>query len=262
MRGARRHRPQSMVTGGDGQGARHAPAQSPLAVFQRSGCGRVNSSLHRTHRFVHHRSNVPVLRIWVSFIITDASSICYTLAMISKHGTGIALGLIIISGSMALSQALGESRIINGQVADMATYPFLVSIRKYENGDVSQCGGSVLTPRVVLTAAHCVAPREDTGEPEGTPYNAINNFYLPLVVTAADVPVGDPHSGNIPATSLVPTKAVVTSAGWNGAAQGGYDLALLLLEDDLVDVETVTLPAAGTTYTVGEAFNLAGWGTY
>lgn len=190
--------------------------------------------------------------------------------MVSKHVGCLAMGLMVGSsstlggGASARSLSQDDARIINGQVANVADYPFLVSLRAYDDGFGIFCGGTVLHPRVVLTAAHCITPEPlDSGGPLGSPYNSINNFKLPVVVTAADVPVDDinDENGEIPATSLVPTKAVVTSAGWNGFSPNGYDLALLLLEEDLVGVEVASLPAAGTTYTSGEAFNIAGWGS-
>ena len=155
-------------------------------------------------------------------------------------------------------RATGDSRIINGQPADVADYPFLVSIRASEDGEFGICAGTVIAPNVVLTAAHCVTP-EDPDEPLGSPYNSVNNYLMPVVVTAADVPASNP---DLPTTNLVPTKAVVTSAGWaeNPDSHEGLDIALLLLEEDLLDVEVASLPAAGTTYTAGEAFNIAGWG--
>jgi hypothetical protein len=157
--------------------------------------------------------------------------------------------------------ATGDSRIINGQPADVADYPFLVSIRASEDGESGICGGTVIAPNVVLTAAHCVTPDAQYPEPLGSPYNSINNYLMPMVVTAADVPANDPDLP-VPTTNLVPTKAVVTSAGWaeNPVTVAGLDIALLLLEEDLLDVEVASLPAAGTTYSSGEAFNIAGWG--
>ena len=156
-------------------------------------------------------------------------------------------------------RATGDSRIINGQPADVADYPFLVSIRASEDGEFGICGGTVIAPNVVLTAAHCVTPQGSNPDvPLGSPYNSVNNYLMPLVVTAADVPANDPDLP-VPTTNLVPTKAVVTSAGWTDSYEG-LDIALLLLEEDLLDVEVASLPAAGTTYTAGEAFNIAGWG--
>jgi secreted trypsin-like serine protease len=140
----------------------------------------------------------------------------------------------------------------------------LVSIRQFENGEGSLCAGSVLRPIVVLTAAHCVSPEPtDPNEPigGGTPFNSINNYLIPVVITAADVPFPDPDA--VPATeALVKTKAVVTSVDWNvtESVLGGFDLALLLLEEDLVGVEAVKLAAPGTTLAAGESLTVAGWG--
>lgn len=94
------------------------------------------------------------------------------------------IGLFSSSSTSRLlsSRATESSRIINGQAADVAAYPFLVSIRQFEDGFFAHCGGSVLRPNVVLTAAHCVTPpRTNPNEPFGTPSNSINNFLMPVV---------------------------------------------------------------------------------
>ena len=118
---------------------------------------------------------------------------------------------------------------------------------------IIKCIQSVLKYRIDLIHAYWVVPGGFIGMVAGKLTG------LPVVVTAADVPASNP---DLPTTNLVPTKAVVTSAGWaeNPDSHEGLDIALLLLEEDLLDVEVASLPAAGTTYTAGEAFNIAGWG--
>ncbi|KAL0123016.1 hypothetical protein PUN28_007566 [Cardiocondyla obscurior] len=47
----------------------------------------------------------------------------------------------------------GEERIINGNDADINSYPYIVSLKN--NGE-HMCGGSILNENWIVTAAHCV----------------------------------------------------------------------------------------------------------
>lgn len=46
------------------------------------------------------------------------------------------------------------NKIINGKEADIFDYPWM-ALLQYDNGEWN-CGGSLIHPRYVLTAAHCV----------------------------------------------------------------------------------------------------------
>lgn len=49
-----------------------------------------------------------------------------------------------------------SNRIFGGHEAEMGQFPYQVSVRFWYNGTViPQCGGSIITNRFVLTAAHC-----------------------------------------------------------------------------------------------------------
>lgn len=51
------------------------------------------------------------------------------------------------------NDSLFGGRIINGQIVDISTVPYIVSLI---NGMGQFCGGTIVTERHVVTAAHCL----------------------------------------------------------------------------------------------------------
>lgn len=66
--------------------------------------------------------------------------------------------LLCITIVLSRSDVNINSRIVGGEKAATAKYPYQVSIRKEKNGVPNQhfCGGSVITESSILTAAHCI----------------------------------------------------------------------------------------------------------
>lgn len=56
-----------------------------------------------------------------------------------------------------------QLRIVGGQAAASGQFPYQVSIQTSSNGRTGWshwCGGAILTQRHVVTAAHCVVPKQ------------------------------------------------------------------------------------------------------
>merc|ERR1712070_251608 len=89
-----------------------------------------------------------------------------------------------------------QLRIVNGENADAGEFPFvgvIESATTYSEGQVdglNQCGGSIISDRVILTAAHCVV--KDTPIMDSKK-NMVDQIYLPQHIT---VKVGETHLYN------------------------------------------------------------------
>ena len=54
-----------------------------------------------------------------------------------------------------------QQKIVGGKTSSIRDFPWLVMVGAVEDGEVEQynCGGSLISDDIVLTAAHCMHPR-------------------------------------------------------------------------------------------------------
>jgi trypsin len=62
--------------------------------------------------------------------------------------------VMVVEGCWAAPSSYDNTRIVNGTEAEDGEFPFIVSIRISSTGQ-HNCGGSIISPDYILTAAHC-----------------------------------------------------------------------------------------------------------
>lgn len=146
--------------------------------------------------------------------------------------------------------------IIGGAAVPDGKYPFVGSIvaRLPDGTEGGGCGASLLTPLIVLTAAHCVDDLIGGAHPEVNYAVVFDRADLRHVKKGQRVPVALNKRG---------ARKIFLHPNWDSEGEGfEYDVALLVLEHPVVGIEPVVLPSPGSDVfeRPGTQATVAGWG--
>ncbi len=156
----------------------------------------------------------------------------------------VALGLTAILALSSPAQA-----IVGGQEADEGEYPWMAAIYSGTPSSGQYCGGTLVTPTVVVTAAHCI------DAVLGIPI--IDTWLGPIFASDVYVMLGsntlDPSLGE----EILVDNAYV-HPDYNG---GGYDIAILTLTEASQQQPIAWATAADAAlFAPGTMATVTGWG--
>jgi secreted trypsin-like serine protease len=158
------------------------------------------------------------------------------------------------SSSQAVNLTANEAVkpfIVGGQPAPEAAYPFMVAMLRASQPDPNNgqfCGGSLIAPHWVLSAAHCVVKSWDAN---GTPTDFLQTSEL-------DIMLGSNRLEN-PVTRIRAAQIIV-HPNYNAITQD-YDIALVKLSSDssLATIQPLS-PSEIALAATGSSARVIGWG--
>jgi trypsin len=193
-------------------------------------------------------------------------------------GAVAAISLLASSSASAQRDGSVEPKIVGGSQVSISQYPWQAAVVFSGSGNAHNrqyCGGSVLTSRIVITAAHCVF---DT-DPDCL---LACNSLMPVCNSVSDPPPGDgtcrldPDDvnvvlgrttlGNTGEGAEVGVMAVDFQDNYDPDFQGNdvprFDVGYLVLPSPTAQPQIKIASAdAGTLWDPGSPVDISGWGT-
>ncbi|MBZ2189752.1 serine protease [Alcanivorax sp. JB21] len=173
---------------------------------------------------------------------------------------------LCLLGSLILwhqaSASAFSTRIFGGEEAGEGDWPWMTGLRiTFEDGTAGFCGGQLISPDWVLTAAHCLIKDNDAG-------SRVNASHVALYYDAPIFPDGsfpaENDSDEISALALVHGQFV-----YNNLLKG-YDIALIRVSQppaiapypDLADMPRIQALEAASPLDRNDRLTALGWGEF